>query len=107
MGASTIRLLSVSAALAVGLALGPSVAATAAPQAPAHAVASRTGTELDVASLTGAEAVLDAAGQRVPDDGHMQLVDHRVEPPAWLLLLLVPILLGGVITTGVTLRRLR
>ena len=103
MGASTLRLLSASVLLVGGLALAPAMAATAAPAV--HAVTAQSAE--DIPALTRQEAVLDAAAQHVSDGGSMALVDTAVEPPAWLLLLLVPILLGGTVGVGVTLRRLQ
>jgi hypothetical protein len=104
MGPSTLHLLSASAVLAVGAAVAPAMSALAAPAPATHAVAERS--DQQRAALTGREAQLDSAAQRVGDGG-MTLVAEDVEPPVWLLLLLVPILVGGSIGVGVTLRRLQ
>lgn len=100
MGATPLRLLAASVTLTLGLALAPAVAAEAAPARVTHVLAA-DGTA--VAALTEQERRLDSAAQVVTDT---RAVDPS-EPPIWLLVLLAPILLGGVVATGVTLRRLR
>ena len=104
MGPSTFRLLSASGVLALGLAVAPAMGAAASPAPAAQAVSGPS--DQDLAALTGREAVLDAAAQHVGDSGAMSLGATQVEPPVWLLVLLVPILLGGTIGVGLTLRRL-
>jgi hypothetical protein len=87
MRASRLRLLPVSAVIVAGAVITP-VPAIAEPTTAASV------------QVTRAEA---------PVAQHPQVVteDPAPSPPLWLLLLLAPVLVGGVVGVGVTLRRLR
>lgn len=106
MGVTPLRLLITSAALVVGAALMPAMAAVASPEPFVATVVQQAHSEREVAALTLSEARLDAVAQHTADGGRV-VADELPKPPLWLLVLLVPILVGGAIGTGVTLRRLR
>lgn len=101
MGVTPLRLLLTTAALVIGAALMPALVANAVPQ---HAVVH---TDREIAAMTQVESRLDSAAQRVSDPDGRMLGDEVPQPPIWLLVLLAPILVGGAVGTGVTLRRLR
>ncbi|GAA2752556.1 hypothetical protein [Amnibacterium kyonggiense] len=101
MGAPKLRPLLALAAVVLGVALAPAAVAAAEP------IRAAALQQTDVASLTQAEARLDAASQRTTDGGSRAIGDGAPTPPAWLLLLLVPILAGGGIAVGSTVRRLQ
>jgi hypothetical protein len=101
MGVTPLRLLLTTAALVVGAACMPALAAEAVPE---HAVAHA---DHGVAAMTQRVPVLGSAAQRLSDTDGRMVGDPMPEPPVWLLVLLVPILVGGAVGTGVTLRRLR
>jgi hypothetical protein len=84
MRASQLRLLPVYAAIVAGAAIMP-MSAIAAPAAPAPVV-----------------HLAPAPHQVVSEDR-----GTAPTPPLWLLLLLAPVLIGGVVGVGITLRRLR
>jgi hypothetical protein len=79
----------------------PAVVANAAPE---HRAAHTT---QQIAAMTQTEARLDSAALRVSDPDGRMVGDPMPEPPLWLLLLLAPILIGGAVGAGATLRRLR
>ena len=105
MGVTPLRLLITSAALVIGAALMPALSAVAAPEPVVAGAVVRS--DREIAAMTESESALDAAAQRVSDPEGRMLEDRIPEPPMWLLVLLVPILLGGVVGVGVTLRRVR
>ncbi len=106
MGVTPLRLLITSAALMVGAAMMPAVVAVAAPEPVAAVAVHEVHAERDVAALTQHESRLDPVAQHVSDGGSAVTIEMP-HPPMWLLVLLLPILVGGAIGTGVTLRRLR
>jgi hypothetical protein len=107
MGVTPLRLLITSVALVIGAALMPAMTATASPEPVVAGVAAQQQhSEREVAALTQSESRLDSVAQRTSDGG--RFTDEGLSgPPLWLLVLLVPILVGGAVGTGVTLRRLR
>jgi hypothetical protein len=107
MGVTPLRLLVTTAALVIGAALMPAVAAVAVPEpVVAGAAVHQAHSDREVAAMTQSESLLDSVAQH-PSDGGKLVGSDVPEPPTWLLVLLAPILIGGAIGTGVTLRRLR
>jgi hypothetical protein len=105
MGSTPLRVLITSSALVIGAACMPAMTATASPE-PVVADVAVQHAEGEVAALTQHESRLDSVAQRTSDGG--QVLSHDLpSPPLWLLILLGPVLVGGAVGTGVTLRRLR